>query len=76
MQRVSNTAVFLMADCPARVLTLDVMWVCRTWMEFGVHLGYSVNISAQWRERKCPSGVPTFFGFDTFTGLHAVLIYA
>ena len=39
-------------------------------MEFGVHLGNSVNISAGWRERNCPSDVPDFFGFDTFTGGH------
>jgi len=39
-------------------------------VEFGVHLGFSVNISADWRARNCPSDVPTFFGFDTFTGAH------
>ena len=37
-------------------------------MEFGVHMGFSVNVSAEWRARHCPDDVPTFFGFDTFTG--------
>ena len=41
----------------------------RTWMEFGVHLGFRVNISAEWRARRCPQYVPPFFGFDTFTGM-------
>ena len=39
-------------------------------MKFGVHLGLSVNISAEWRARNCPPDAPTFFGFDTFTGEH------
>ena len=41
----------------------------RMWLEFGVHTGGTLRITAAWRAAHCGSGSPPVHGFDTFTGL-------
>ena len=38
-------------------------------MEFGVHTGNTITVTAKWRTQYCGSSSPPVFGFDTFTGV-------
>ena len=42
---------------------------CRMWLEFGVHTGGTLRLTANWKSKHCGMDSSPVHGFDTFTGL-------